>query len=185
MPRKLIKKYLPNPEKIRQTKGLGILAKWLGSPNLWHIHRHNTAKAFASGLFWMSIPIPSQMLTSAITAILIRANLPLSVALVWISNPITMPPIFYFNYLVGTWLLGDEAKAAHAFNMSLDGILNTLDQIWQPLYLGSFVVGIVLAVVGYFGTFILWRLHVIDAWKKRKLKRAQRKQAKKESSQTN
>ena len=98
MPKQLIKKYSPDPKKIRKMKGLGFLAKWLGNANLWHIHRYNTAKAFAIGLFWMSIPIPSQMVMAAISAILLRANLPVSVALVWISNPLTMAPIFYFNY---------------------------------------------------------------------------------------
>lgn len=171
MPRKLIKKYAPNPEKIRQIKGIGFLAKWIANPNLWHIHRHNTAKAFASGLFWMSIPIPSQMLTSAITAIVIRANLPISVALVWISNPLTMPPIFYFNYLVGTWILGDNAKSSDAFDLSVDGILHTLDQIWLPLYLGSTVVGIVLGIMGYFGIHAFWRWHVAKTWRKRKEQR--------------
>ncbi|MBN2606697.1 MAG: DUF2062 domain-containing protein [Thiotrichales bacterium] len=173
MPKKLIKKYAPNPEKIRQIKGIGFLAKWIANPNLWHIHRHNTAKAFASGLFWMSIPIPSQMLTSAITAIIFRANLPISVALVWISNPLTMPPIFYFNYLVGTWILGDKAQSSEAFDLSFDGILHTLDQIWLPLYLGSTVVGVVLAVVSYFGIHIFWRWHVAKSWKGRRQERRQ------------
>ncbi|WP_024850918.1 DUF2062 domain-containing protein [Hydrogenovibrio kuenenii] len=175
MPRKLIKKYAPNPEKIREIKGIGFLAKWIADPNLWHVHRHNTAKAFASGLFWMSIPIPSQMLTSAITAIIFRANLPISVALVWISNPITMPPIFYFNYLVGSWLLGDKAQSSKHFHLSFDSLLNTLDQIWLPLYLGSAVVGIVLAVISYFGIHIFWRWHVAHSWKKRQQKRSTEK----------
>ncbi|BBN59432.1 DUF2062 domain-containing protein [Hydrogenovibrio marinus] len=171
MPKKLIKKYAPNPEKIRQIKGIGFLAKWIANPNLWHVHRHNTAKAFASGLFWMSIPIPSQMLTSAITAIIFRANLPISVALVWISNPLTMPPIFYFNYLVGTWILGDKAQSSEAFDLSFDGILHTLDQIWLPLYLGSTVVGVTLAVFSYFGIHIFWRWHVAKSWKIRRQER--------------
>lgn len=175
MPRKLIKKYVPNPEKIRAIKGIGFLAKWIADPNLWHIHRHNTAKAFASGLFWMSIPIPSQMLTSAITAIIFRANLPISVALVWISNPITMPPIFYFNYLIGSWLLGDKAKSSKHFHLSFDSLLNTLDQIWLPLYLGSAVVGIVLAVISYFGIHIFWRWNVAHSWKKRQQERSVKK----------
>ena len=39
-------------------------------------------------------------------AVVFRANLPLSVAGVWISNPITMPPMMYFAYLFGNKLLG-------------------------------------------------------------------------------
>lgn len=172
MAKKLIKKYTPDPERIRNLKGMGILAKWLGNPALWHIHRHSTAKAFANGLFWMSIPIPSQMVTSAITAIAVRANLPLSVALVWISNPLTMPPIFYFNYLVGTWILHDPARESLGFEMSWHWIIHTLGELWLPLYLGSTVVGVVLGVLGYFGIHLFWRLHVIDAWKTRKKARA-------------
>jgi uncharacterized protein (DUF2062 family) len=181
MPKKLVKKYTPDPEKIRNMKGMGILAKWLGNPALWHIHRHSTAKAFASGLFWMAIPIPSQMVASAITAILIRANMPISIVLVWISNPLTMPPIFYFNYLVGTWILGDEAQESLGFEMSWDWILNTLGELWLPLYLGSFLVGFVLAVVGYFGIHLFWRSNVRAAWQRRKAARLAKRQAKKQS----
>lgn len=173
MPKKIIKKYFPDPEKIRQMKGLGILGKWLGNPNLWHIHRRSVSRAFASGLFWMSIPLPSQMIASAITAIIFRANLPISVVLVWISNPLTMPPIFYFNYVVGTWILGEHAQKSLGFKMSWDWILSTLGHLWLPLYLGSAVVGIVLAIVSYFGILLFWRWKVIQAWKKRAKKRAQ------------
>lgn len=169
MPRKLIKKYLPDPEKIRKMKGLGVLAKWLGNANLWHIHRHNTAKAFAIGLFWMSIPVPSQMFMAAISAIIWRANLPVSVALVWISNPLTMPPIFYFNYVIGTLILGTNTENSLGFEMSLDWLLNTLGELWLPLFLGSFVVGMALAIISYFGLLLFWKINVISRWKNRKL----------------
>ncbi|MBD3612840.1 MAG: DUF2062 domain-containing protein [Hydrogenovibrio crunogenus] len=167
MPKKIFKKYSPNPEKIKNMQGLGFLARWLANPNLWHIHRHNTAKAFANGLFWMAIPIPSQMVTSAITAILIRANLPLSVALVWISNPFTMPPIFYFNYLVGTWILGAPAEEGLHFEMSWNWILTTLGELWLPLYLGSVAVGSALAISSYFGLHMFWKWHVRRSWERR------------------
>jgi len=171
MPKKIFKKYSPSPEKIRRMKGLGFLAQWIANPNLWHIHRHSTAKAFANGLFWMTIPIPSQMVTSAITAIFIRANLPLSVALVWISNPLTMPPIFYFNYLVGTWILDAPAKPALQFEISWHWLTTTLGDIWLPLYLGSVVVGACLAIFSYFSIHLFWKRHVARAWQKRMKKR--------------
>ena len=168
MPKKLIKKYSPEPEKIRNMKGLGFLAKWLGSSNLWHIHRRNTAKSFAIGLFWMSIPIPSQMVMAAISSILLRANLPVSVALVWISNPFTMAPIFYFNYFIGTIILGYNAQESLGFEMSWNWLLNTLGELWMPLFLGSFLVGMILSITSYFGLLFIWRANVLSKFKSRK-----------------
>lgn len=167
MPKKLLKKYSPDPQKIKEMKGLGVIGRWLHTPDLWHFHRASVSKAFLIGLFWMSIPLPSQMLASAISAILLRANLPLSVVLVWISNPLTIPPIFYFNYLVGTWVLGEDAKANLGFEMSWGWILNTLGELWLPLYLGSVIVGIVLGILGYIGIRIFWRFNVIHKWRNR------------------
>lgn len=170
MSKKLFKKYTPDPEKIRQMKGLGFLSKWFGNPALWHIHRRSVALAFVIGLFWMSIPMPSQMIAAAFFAIILRANLPISVALVWISNPITMPPIFYFNYLVGAWILGQESQSGWNFELSWDWILNTLGDLWLPLYLGSAVVGLILGLMAYFIVRILWRWHVVRSWQQRKVK---------------
>jgi uncharacterized protein (DUF2062 family) len=177
MPKKILKKYSPNPEKIKNMKGLGILGKWLGNPALWHFHRNSVAKAFVIGLFWMAIPVPSQMLFAAIFAILFRANLPLSVALVWISNPITMPPIFYFNYLVGTWILGTPAQEGLHFELSWQWMMTTLDHIWLPLYLGSAVVGLVLGGISYLLIQIYWRWHVTQQWHERRQRRKQVKKS--------
>lgn len=171
MPKKLIKRYLPNAEKIKQTKGIQWMGSWLHDPNIWHLHRHSVSKAFLIGLFWMSIPMPSQMVAAAFTAIALRANLAISVALVWISNPITMGPIFYFNYKVGTYILGHPAEEMPNFEISWQWITSTLGDLWMPLYLGSVVVGIVLGVTSYVVLHLVWRLHVIDRWKKRKILR--------------
>lgn len=175
MPKKLIKRYLPDPHKIKNTKGFGVLGTWLHNPNIWHLNRHSVSKAFIIGLFWMSIPMPSQMVAAAICAIFLRANLPLSVALVWISNPLTMAPIFYFNYVIGTLILGEEANENLSFELSWDWILNTLGDLWLPLYLGSIVVGLVLGAIAYFVLHLLWRNHVIKNWKARRREKSRSK----------
>ena len=166
MPKHLFKRYTPNHRTIREHKHLQIYGKLLHDPNLWHMNRRSVAGAFAAGLFWAFIPIPMQMLAAAATAIPCRINMPISVALVWISNPLTMPPIFYFNYLVGTWVL-DEPALSNNFELTMEWFSNSMSSIWMPLYLGSVVCGLISAICGYLAIRGLWRLHIVNQWKNR------------------
>ncbi|WP_457668954.1 DUF2062 domain-containing protein [Thiolapillus sp.] len=143
-----------------------IFGKYLADPNLWHLNRRSVSGAFAVGLFWAMIPIPMQMIAAAATAIPARVNLPVSVALVWLTNPLTMPPIFYFNYLVGTWLLPHQEPLPD-MEMSLEWFTHSMGEIWQPLYFGSVVMGIVLGAIGYISMRMYWRWHVVSHYKKR------------------
>ncbi len=166
MPRHLLKRLAPDHHKIRDHKHLQIFGTLLHDPNLWHLNRRSVSGAFAIGLFWAMIPMPFQMVAAAATAILWRANLPISVALVWVSNPVTMPPIFYFNYLVGTWLL-PNCQPIGEMEMSMEWFAHSLAEIWQPLYLGSVVVGLVLGALGYGGMRGFWRWHVVRQYRRR------------------
>jgi len=166
MPKNFIKKYLPDPESIRQNKALGFLGEVIHEPNLWHLNRHSVTKAFAIGLFWGCIPMPMQMVAAALVAIRFNANLPLSLALVWFSNPLTMPAIFYFEYLVGTWLL-DMPPLAFEYELSFEWFKEKLYEIGLPLFLGSFVCGVVLATTGFFSINALWKQNVIKRWRMR------------------
>lgn len=173
MPRNFIKRYLPHPERVRDHKSLRFLGEILHEPNLWHINRHSIARAFLIGLFWMMIPIPLQMLAAALCAIWINGNLPLSVALVWISNPLTMPPIFYFNYRFGALLLGRE-PLPYEFEFSLSWMGQRLMEIGLPLYLGSLVLGVFLGCTGYLTIQFLWRRHIRRHLRRRQLARRRR-----------
>jgi len=166
MPRKLLKRYTPDPHTLRNHRHLRWLAHFLVDPNLFHMNRHSVSGAFAAGLFWASIPIPFQMIAAALTAIVVRVNLPIAVALVWLTNPLTMPPVFYFNYLVGTWILGKPADVGE-FQMSLEWIGSQLHAIWLPLYFGSVVVGVVAGALGYIGMRGYWRWHVVRQYRAR------------------
>jgi uncharacterized protein (DUF2062 family) len=166
MPKNFIKKYLPDPEKLKQSKALHFLGDVLHDPNLWHLNRRSVIRAFAIGLFWGCIPMPLQMGMAAIFAIKLNANLPLSVATVWFSNPVTMPPIFYFEYLVGAWLLSIPARPFE-YELSFAWLAEKLYEIGLPLYIGSVFCGIILALIGYFGVNALWRQNVKARWKKR------------------
>ncbi|MFO7705312.1 MAG: DUF2062 domain-containing protein [Halopseudomonas sp.] len=170
MPRRLLKRYMPSPERIKQSKSLRFMGSMLHDPNLWHLTRHSVARAMAVGLFVAMLPIPLQMLVSAAIALPLRANLPISIGLVWLTNPITLPAVFYIQYKIGTLLLG-APESGLPMELSLTWLMAEIHHIWQPLLLGALLVGTLLAAVGYGATMLYWRIWVGRNWQKRKLRR--------------
>jgi uncharacterized protein (DUF2062 family) len=165
MPRKLIKKYMPDEKKLKDNKYLGWLGSYIHDPNLWHLTRKSVSRAFLIGLFCAFIPIPLQMLLVAVLAIVIHSNLPISIGLVWLTNPITMPPIFYFTYLVGDFFIGKGEGVE--FEMSMEWLSSSITLIWWPLLFGSILCGLVFGIAGYFLIQWFWAWHVNRSWKKR------------------
>lgn len=174
MPKDLLKKYLPTPESIRNNKSLKFLGDVVHEPNLWHMNRHSVTKAIAIGLFWGCIPMPFQMVAAAFFAIWLNANLPLSLATVWFSNPITMPAIFYFEYLIGAAVLG-MPSLGFEYELTWEWLSERIYSVGVPLYLGSIICGIILAVAGYFGVAWLWQRSVRKRWAERVALRKRRK----------
>lgn len=172
MPRRIFKRYMPDPDSIRGNKSLRFLGHLLHDPNLWHLNRHSVARAMAIGLFWAMIPMPMQMLAAAALAIPLRANLPISIGLVWLTNPITMPPVFYCTYKLGSWLMG-LPPVVMPDELSMTWVAAELAVLWKPLYLGSLVAGLILAILGYCLTMLYWRWWVRRSWLKRQHLRRQ------------
>lgn len=168
MPRKLIQKYLPTPEKIKSIRSLRFLGQRLHDPNLWHLNRRSVALAFAVGLFFAWVPTPTQMAMAAASAFYLRANLPISVALVWITNPLTMPPLFYLAYRVGIWLLD---KPHFGSDFAVETVFSSMADIGGPFLFGCLVLGIAFAGLGYFGVRAYWRYHAVRQWRQRHKRR--------------
>jgi len=167
MPKKFIKRFMPDPHSIKTNKYLQIFGGLLNNANLWYLNRHSIARAFAVGLFFAFMPVPFQMVLAAGIAILVNANLPLSIALVWITNPLTMPAIFYVCYLVGAWII-DVPTQKFEFQVSWQWLAESLTTIGPAFLLGCFVCATVFSVLGYLGIHIVWRLSVLKQWNKRK-----------------
>ncbi|RUO77802.1 DUF2062 domain-containing protein [Idiomarina seosinensis] len=166
MARRVIKKLVPNHETIRQTKVMRLFGSLLHDANLWHLNRRSASGAFAVGLFTAFIPVPFQMVLAAAVAIPFRVNLPLSVGLVWISNPITMPPMFYLAYRLGNWLLAAPPQP-FSFELSWTWLIASISTIGPSLLLGCLVLGTLASLTGYLGIRLLWRQSVVRAWRRR------------------
>ena len=110
---------------------------------------------------------------AAITAWIIRANLPLSVALVWISNPVTVPPLLLIAYGIGSWIL-DTPVLPPETGITMDWVKSQLIDVWKPLLLGCLLMSVVSAAAGYLIMRFWWIAQVRQSWKDRLLKRADR-----------
>ncbi|WP_426360203.1 DUF2062 domain-containing protein [Pseudocolwellia sp. HL-MZ19] len=167
MPKKFLKRLMPDPHSIKNNKYLQIFGGLLHNASLWHLNRRSIAKAFAVGLFFAFVPVPFQMVLAAGIAILVNANLPISLALVWITNPLTMPAIFYLCYLVGTWVINAPEKAFE-FDPSWQWVSDSLTTIGPAFLLGCLICATFFSIVGYVGINIIWRSSVAKEWQKRK-----------------
>lgn len=161
MPKKFFRRYLPRKSELHEQHSLRLaLGDLLHDPNIWHLNRRSVSGGFAVGLFVAWVPLPIQMISAAALAILFRVNLPLSVALVWITNPVTMGPMFWFAWRVGAYLLGVEAVPM-AFEPTLEWFTAGVVRIWLPLTFGCLLLGALSAALGFLVCRVLWRYHVI------------------------
>nr|WP_298251060.1 DUF2062 domain-containing protein [uncultured Halomonas sp.] len=166
MPRRLLQRYMPHPDALRRQRSLRFMGGLIGDPALWVLGRRSVANAFSVGLFSAMLPIPMQMAVAAGGAWVARCNLPLSVGLVWVTNPLTMPLIFYANYRLGAWLMNVPARDAPE-HLSPRWIAERLGDILPALTLGSVVTAVALALVSNLAVRLLWRWQVSRNWKKR------------------
>ena len=118
------------------------------------MHEKSVAHAMLVGLFCAVLPIPGQMILSVLLGIPLRANLLLAVALVWISNPLTMGPIAFSAYWIGRFLL--KTKTIPFNNVHV--FLKNVHLIWEPFLVGSLVLGLILGSLGYVLTRICWKI---------------------------
>lgn len=164
------KKYLPTQEQLRNTRTLQFLSHIIFEPNLWHFNRHSVSFAALVGLFCCFLPIPFQMIPCVLMVAWVRCNLPLAVAFVWISNPITMPPMMYFCYRIGTTIL-DRPNHVETVEISVEWLASQVAHVWQPLLLGCLLTGLVLGVIGFVSVRIYWRWKVARNWSMRRLRK--------------
>jgi len=115
---------------------------------------HKIALGFSLGLFvGMSPSMGVQMPIAIFIAALLKWNKISSAAGVWIKNPLTAPFIYSITYFTGARILGIKKGFHPPAEMDI-GLLEKFAQkapeiIWA-LLLGGLIIGIPLAVAGYY-----------------------------------
>jgi hypothetical protein len=159
-------------------------ARWLGpvlrKDSIWGLNRRAVARGVALGLFFGTIVPFGQSIAAAFFVAPLRANIAVAAASTFVTNPFTTPLFYLGAYQTGSWLLNG---APGAFRMPAGETLwEQAVDAWDwllsastPTILGLFVIATVLALVGYVGVNIAWRLW----WSARVRRRARRRESQK------
>jgi len=166
MPRRFFRKFAFKRHHISEQWFLSPFKHLLHDHRLWGIRRRTVVPAVAIGFFVAYLPTPGHMLMAALLALLFRVNIPVAVLATWISNPVTMGPMYYFAYRFGRGLLNTPLREFE-FELSWDWVTHTFVTIWQPMLLGCVILGMAVAILGYVILDLFWRSSIAD-YKSRK-----------------
>lgn len=137
----------------KQSKLDAFIKKYKIPREYLSVNRKSITRGLLVGIFWGFIPMPMQMLAVVFTIPFFRFNVPIALTMVWLSNPITMPFMYYMEYITGTFLLGMDALHVQ---MSLKWFEHHLDDIFIPLYTGTLFYAIIVSSTVYFTINWLW-----------------------------
>ncbi len=175
MPRKFLRKYLPEPEDVLAKPWAAPFRPWLGHPNLWHLNRRSVPGAVAIGLFCGLIPGPVQMLAALLFSIPLRKNILVALAVTLYTNPFTIVPLYFLAYAYGRVILGQGGAQSpippFEWDWSLSTFWHWIMSLGKPLAIGLPALAVTLAVLGYFAADLIWRAHVILSWRRRAARR--------------
>ena len=151
----MIKKVLKKTNNNKTIKD--FLEKYNVSSSYMSTSRKMVSRGVFIGLFIAFIPMPMQMLTVLLFTIIGRFNIPVALSLCWITNPLTMPFIYYIEYLTGSLFLGVDIINVELtiswFNLNIKNII-------IPLYAGSIFYSISLSTMGYYTINYYWKRSV-------------------------
>lgn len=117
------------------------------------VNRTMVTKALLIGLFIALLPIPMQMLLVIVMMKFFRFNVPLAILLCWVTNPITMPFIYYIEYITGSFILNTEILS---IQMSLEWFNENFANIFIQVFIGAVFIGAIVSSVSYLVVNYLW-----------------------------
>ncbi len=168
--------HIPTREGIERNRFLRPVAHRILHPVLWRFTRRSVPRGVAlgvvSGILFPFVHAP----VAALSALPVRANVPVAVATTLLHNPLTSVPLYFSAYHIGCWVLQwDRAipgqpiarnVAAHA-----DWFHTLVAQVGPATIVGLVVMSAVFAAIGYVGAGLVWRIRVGRKWRQRTLRR--------------
>src|SRR5580765_2886852 len=157
-----LKGHIPTRETVHRYRLLRPFASHLTHSSLWRMTRRSVPRGVALGLFVAVIIPVMHTFIAAILAIPTRANVAVAGAFTLVVNPITIPPMYYAAYRIGSWelhheALGPDPAAAREASSELARMLFWLHHASGPIALGVLTIALSAAIGGYIVSFLVWR----------------------------
>ncbi|MES2001781.1 MAG: DUF2062 domain-containing protein [Pseudomonadota bacterium] len=169
----MLKALWPTRESIHHNRFLRPFAKYIGDPSLWRLTRRSVPRGVALGLF-VGLIIPfMHTVIAALFAVPARANVAVSAGFTLLINPLTIPPIYYAAYRIGSWELHHNRQlvdpaAAERVSGELGRMLFWAHHASGPIALGILTLAVSAAVIGYIVSAIAWRSWCASKWRERR-----------------
>jgi uncharacterized protein (DUF2062 family) len=174
MPKKLLRRILPDRETIERFPISRRFTRHLDLPGLWKVEREPIAMGLAIGVFCGMIPGPLQMIAAVALACLLRINLPMAIIGTFFSNPITIVPLYMLAYAIGQGLTGNpqwtqlppipESDWTQIIT-SIQAWTDWMASLGAPWLLGMLVLSFGLLVTTYCVVQLLWRVCRSWSWR--------------------
>ena len=138
--------------------------------------RRSVPRGVALGLFVAVIIPVMHTAIAAVLAISARANVAVAAAFTLVINPLTIPPLYYAAYRIGSWELHHDATlvnpaAAERFSSELSRLLFWVHQASGSIALGVLTIAVGAAVLGYALSALVWRVWLNSHRRQRRLAR--------------
>ncbi|MEP5938718.1 MAG: DUF2062 domain-containing protein [Erythrobacter sp.] len=148
---------------MARNKYLAPIAHRFLTPELWRFTRRSVPRGVALGLFSAFIVPIGQIFLAAFLALPARANVPLSAAVTFVTNPFTFPFWVVVAKEVGELMLNiDAAVGPGAAEQIADdrGVLATFFELAGVTAFGFVTLAIVSSALGYVIASFFWRFRV-------------------------
>lgn len=128
----------------------------LRHPMYLAVNRRSVTVALAIGVFISMLPIPGHTPIAVAIALLLGVNLGVAALAAWANSPLTLVPVFYFEYRLGAWLMRMPPQP-WPDKVSWDWLQAQIGLIGRPLFLGALITATVAAALVYLGVNAVWR----------------------------
>lgn len=166
-------RHIPTRETIHEHRLLRPFAPHLTNAALWRMNRRSVPRGVAIGLF-VGVIIPFlHTVIAALLAIPARANVAVAAVFTLVVNPLTIPPMYYAAYRIGSWELHHDHSivnpvAAERFSSELSRLLFWIHHASGAIALGILTLAAISATVGYLFSSLVWSVVTRSRWRHRR-----------------